>query len=157
MGSHVGMSVDRSAVKLDSIEARARIRQAAPRTTAVWGRLFDFVRAFVRETIAPGGLLGIVMALVFVLITDAVLMLMRSIQELPPVALTFLIPIVVAAIRWGTLSAAVTALGGAASVIYFFYSPFYSFSTAVALPRARHHRLSWRVAGARLSGVADAP
>jgi two-component system sensor histidine kinase KdpD len=129
MGSDVGMSVDRSAVKLDSIEARARIRQAAPRTAVVWGRLFDFVRAFVRETIAPGGLLGIVMALVFVLITDAVLMLMRSIQELPPVALTFLIPIVVAAIRWGTLSAAVTALGGAASVIYFFYSPFYSFST----------------------------
>jgi hypothetical protein len=26
---------------------------------------------------------------------------MRSIQELPPVALTFLIPIIVAAIRWG--------------------------------------------------------
>jgi two-component system sensor histidine kinase KdpD len=66
------------------------------------------------------------MAIVFIVATDAFLLMMRYIQELPPVALTFLIPIVVAAIIWGTLSAAVTAIGGAASLTSFFYSPFYA-------------------------------
>jgi hypothetical protein len=55
---------------------------------------------------APGGVSGIVMALVLVVATDSPLLAMRSIQELPPVSLTFLILIVVAAIRWGGLSAA---------------------------------------------------
>jgi two-component system sensor histidine kinase KdpD len=51
---------------------------------------------------------------------------MRYLQELPPISLSFLIPIVVVAIRWGTASAVVTALGGAGSLTYFFYSPFYT-------------------------------
>jgi two-component system sensor histidine kinase KdpD len=64
--------------------------------------------------------------LIFVVGTDALLLVMRYIQELPPVSLTFLIPILVAAIRYGTLSAAITSIGGAASLTYFFYSPFYT-------------------------------
>ena len=79
---------------------------------------------------APGGVTGVVMALIFIVATDVFLLLMRYFQELPPVALTFLIPIVVAAIRWGTLSAAITAIGGTVSLTYFFYSPFYTYSAA---------------------------
>jgi two-component system sensor histidine kinase KdpD len=83
-------------------------------------------RTGIRKAMAPGGVTGLIMALVFVVVTDAVLLLMRYLQELPPVSLSFLIPIVVVAIRWGTLSAAVTAIGGATSLTYFFYSPFYT-------------------------------
>jgi hypothetical protein len=87
---------------------------------------FDAARFFIRKAMAPGGVNGIFMALVLIVATDGLLLAMRSIQELPPVSLTFLIPIVVAAIRWGALSAAVTAVGGAASLTYLYVSPFYT-------------------------------
>jgi two-component system sensor histidine kinase KdpD len=74
---------------------------------------------------APGGVTGVVMALVFIVGTDAFLLFMRYIQELPPVSLTFLIPVFVAALRWGTLSAAITAIGGGVTLSLFFFSPFY--------------------------------
>jgi two-component system sensor histidine kinase KdpD len=88
-------------------------------------KYLDSGRIWIRKAMAPGGVTGVVMALVFIVGTDAFLLLMRYIQELPPVSLTFLIPVVVAAIRWGTLSATITAIGGAATVTLFFYSPFY--------------------------------
>src|SRR5258708_20686944 len=65
------------------------------------------------------------MAFVFIVATDAFLLFMRYLDELPPVSLTFLIPVVVAAIRWGTLSAVLTAVGGAVTLTLFFYNPFY--------------------------------
>jgi two-component system sensor histidine kinase KdpD len=86
------------------------------------------VRVWIRKAMAPGGLTGLVMAVVIVIATDALLLLMRYLQELPPVSLSFLIPVVVVAIRWGTLSAVVTALGGAVSLTYYFSSPFYTHS-----------------------------
>jgi two-component system sensor histidine kinase KdpD len=85
-------------------------------------------RVWTRKAMAPGGLTGLVMAVIFVIGTDAFLLLMRHLQELPPVSLSFLIPVVVVAIRWGTLSATVTALGGAVSLTYYFSSPFYTHS-----------------------------
>jgi len=75
---------------------------------------------------APGGITGVIVALFFIVATDLILLLMRYLQELPPVSLTFTIAIVVAAVRWGVLSSAVTAFGGTLSVAYFFYSPFYT-------------------------------
>jgi two-component system sensor histidine kinase KdpD len=78
-----------------------------------------------RRVMSPGGITGVIMAFVFIVATDAFLMLTRYIQELPPVSLTFLIPVVVAAIRWGTLSAAITAIGGATTIFMFYYNPFY--------------------------------
>jgi two-component system sensor histidine kinase KdpD len=81
------------------------------------------------KVMAPGGVTGLIMAVVVVIATDTFLMVMRYLQELPlPLSLSFLIPIVVVAIRWGTLAAAVTAIGGATSLAYFFYSPFYTYS-----------------------------
>jgi two-component system sensor histidine kinase KdpD len=88
------------------------------------------VRIWMRKVTAPGGVTGIVMALVFVVATNTFLLAMRSIQELPPVALTYLIPVVIAALRWGTASATVTAVGGTATLTYFFYGPFHSFGSA---------------------------
>ena len=112
---------------LGGADDRARSRLDGGRLTLdSLKRDFDIGRIWMRKAMAPGGVTGIVMALVFVVATDALLLLMRYIQELPPVSLTFLIPIVVAAIIWGTLSAALTAIGGAASLTYFFYSPFYT-------------------------------
>ena len=74
---------------------------------------------------APGGVTGVIMALVFIVATDAFLLFMQHIRALPPVSLTFLIPVIVAAVIWGTLSAAITAIGGATTFTLFFYSPFY--------------------------------
>jgi two-component system, OmpR family, sensor histidine kinase KdpD len=126
------VSIDRSALQFESADGRTRSRLGERRPMlALAKRYFDLARIRMHKAMAPGGVTGIVMALVFVVVTDALLMLMRSIQELPPVSLTFLIPIVVAAMRWGTFSAAVTALGGAVSVTYAFYSPFYAYTAEV--------------------------
>ncbi len=121
------MSIERSAFPLEGVNDRARLGSDIRRLTLTsLKRDFDVGRIWMRKAMAPGGVTGVIMALVFIVATDAFLLLMRYIQELPPVALTFLIPIVVAAIIWGTLSAAVTAIGGAASLTFFFYSPFYT-------------------------------
>src|SRR5215472_5208876 len=124
MRSHISMSIERSALSLEEDRARSR-SDGAFLPLALAKRYFDLGRLWIRRAAAPGGVTGVVMALVFVVATDAFLLLMRYIQELPPVSLTFLIPVVVAAIRWGTLSATITAIGGAATVTLFFYSPFY--------------------------------
>jgi two-component system sensor histidine kinase KdpD len=125
------MSLERSAFPLRDERARERrggfgatLPSARKMLTLLW-KYVGAARSAMREAMAPGGVTGLVMAVVFVIATDSFLLLMRYYQEQPPVSLSFLIPIVVVAIRWGTLSAVVTALGGAASLTYFFYSPFY--------------------------------
>jgi two-component system, OmpR family, sensor histidine kinase KdpD len=80
---------------------------------------------WLRRAMAPGGITGVIIALVFVVATDLFLLLMGYLQELPPVSLTFMIAIVVVALQWGVLSSIVTTLGGLLSFTYFFYSPFY--------------------------------
>src|ERR1700688_3424780 len=125
MRSHIPMSIERSALPLE--DDRARLRSDGELLTlSLAKRYFDFGRIWIRKAMAPGGVTGVIMAFIFVDATCAFLLVMRYIQELPPVSLTFLIPIVVAAIRWGTLSAVITAVGGAVSLTYFFYSPFYA-------------------------------
>jgi two-component system, OmpR family, sensor histidine kinase KdpD len=96
-----------------------------PRTLAFTRKYFDLARIWVRKAIAPGGVTGLIMAFAFIVATDAFLLFMRYLDELPPVSLTFLIPVVVAAIRWGTLSAVLTAVGGTVTLTLFFYNPFY--------------------------------
>src|SRR6516162_545228 len=110
-----------------SVEGPPAAAQGIERSSLSLARnYFDAARIYIRKAMAPGGVNGIVMALVLIVATDSLLLAMRSIQELPPVSLTFLIPIIVAAIRWGALSAAVTAVGGAASLTYLYISPFYT-------------------------------
>jgi two-component system sensor histidine kinase KdpD len=124
------MSIERSAFPFREDQVRARAEGGFLRPPFVEApsvrKNINTARIWLRKAMAPGGVTGLVMAVVFVIGTDAFLLLMRYLQELPPVSLSFLIPIVVVAIRWGTASAVVTALGGAASLTYFFYSPFYT-------------------------------
>jgi len=115
------MSVERSGLPFQGVEGPPPAAQGIERSSLSLAKhYFDAVRTYLRKTMAPGGVNGIVMALVFIVATDSLLLAMRSIQELPPVSLTFLIPIIVAAVRWGALSAAVTAVGGAASLTYLY-------------------------------------
>jgi two-component system sensor histidine kinase KdpD len=88
----------------------------------------DWALAWVREASSPAGLSGVIAGLLLVVVTDALLLGMRYIQELPPVAVTFLLSILIAAIRWGFLAGAVTSIGGVVSLTLFFYSPFYTYN-----------------------------
>ena len=115
------MTVERSAWPFGDDQARPRVDGA--RLTLTVAK--KYLESAFRKAISPGGVTGVVMALLFIVVTDAFLMLTKYIQELPPVSLTFLIPVVVAAMRWGTLSATVTAIGGAGTVSLFYYNPFY--------------------------------
>jgi two-component system, OmpR family, sensor histidine kinase KdpD len=120
------MSIRRSALQVADLEDRPQAQPGVgPAAPAVATKYFDLARIWVRKAMAPGGVTGVVMALVFIVGTDALLLFMRYIQELPPVGLTFLLPVVVAALRWGTLSAAITAIGGAVTLSFFFFNPFY--------------------------------
>jgi two-component system sensor histidine kinase KdpD len=99
---------------------------AAQRLHAFATKYFDLARIWFRKAMAPSGTTGVIMALVLVVATDLFLLLMRSLQALPPVSLTFMIAIVVVALRWGVLSSLVTTIGGTLSLTYSFYSPFYT-------------------------------
>ncbi len=90
-------------------------------------KYIDLALAWVREMSSPSGLRGVLAGLSLVIVTDALLLGMRYVQELPPVAVTYLLAILVSAIRWGLLAGAVTSLGGAISLTLFFYSPFYTY------------------------------
>jgi two-component system, OmpR family, sensor histidine kinase KdpD len=93
---------------------------------AVATKVFNVARIWVRKAMAPGGITGVISALAVIVATDLLLLLMRYLQVLPPVSLTFMIAIVVVALRWGALSSVVTTVGGTLSLTYTFYSPFYT-------------------------------
>jgi two-component system sensor histidine kinase KdpD len=123
------MSLERSVLPFHGVQDQPRPAPEAERPLLAFAKKSsDIARIWIGKAMAPGGVTGIVMALVLIVVTDSLLLAMRSIQELPPVALTFLIPIIVAAIRWGALSAAITAIGGAVSLTLLYYSPFYNVS-----------------------------
>ncbi len=88
----------------------------------------DWALAWVREASSPAGLSGVIAGVLLVVVTDALLLGMRYIQELPPVAVTFMLSILIASIRWGFLAGAVTSIGGVSSLALFFYSPFYTYN-----------------------------
>ncbi len=118
------MSIEGSAFPFRKDRVHARVGGGSPRLPSV-RRYINAARIWLRKAMAPGGVKGLVMAVIFVIGTVAFLLLMRYLQELPPVALSFLIPVFVVAIRWGTAAAVVTSLGCATTLTYFFYSPFY--------------------------------
>jgi two-component system, OmpR family, sensor histidine kinase KdpD len=127
------MSIEKYAFPFRDNSAGARLGGGFPLSvlTNAWAALRKYAgaaRVWMRKALAPGGFAGLIMAIVFVIGTDAFLLLMGYVQEMPPVTLSCLIPVVVAAIRWGTMSAVVTAIGGATSLTYFLYTPFYVIS-----------------------------
>jgi two-component system sensor histidine kinase KdpD len=75
----------------------------------------------------PGGALGIVGALAMVAAVTLILEVLRRFLDLPPVVITYLIPVLFAAIRWGFMAAIAATVAGAASAAFFFYKPTHTF------------------------------
>jgi two-component system sensor histidine kinase KdpD len=66
---------------------------------------------------------GVVGALILVTGVTLVLEVVKTFLNLPPIVITYMIPVLIAAIRWGFLSAMVATMAGAASAAFFFYQP----------------------------------
>jgi two-component system sensor histidine kinase KdpD len=120
------MSIERSAFPVRDHRARTHSDGGSQRLPSI-SKYIGRARVRLRKTMAPGGVMGLVMAVIVVVGTGAFIELMRYLHESPPVSLSFLIPVFVVAIRWGTAAAVVTAVGFAATLTYFYYSPFYTF------------------------------
>jgi len=76
----------------------------------------------------PGGMTGVVGALVLVIaVTAALAVIKTAFIDLPPIVITYLIPVLIAAIRWGFLPALTATIGGAACAAFFFYKPVHTF------------------------------
>src|ERR1700722_15065880 len=82
---------------------------------------------WLRAAARPGGTVGVLGALCLVTSVTILLEGMKGVLDLPPVVITFLIPVLFAAIRWGLMSAMVATLAGAASAAFFFYRPIHTF------------------------------
>ena len=74
----------------------------------------------------PGTMSGVVAALFLVFVVTAVLEALKRVIDLPPVVITYLIPVLIVAIRWGFLPALVATLAGALCAAFFFYKPMYT-------------------------------
>jgi len=88
--------------------------------------MLDRLYGWLRTAAAPGGGAGLVSALSLVVAVAVTLMFVRTFIDLPPIVITFLIPVLVAAIRWGYLAAMLAMVAGAICAAFFFYKPFYS-------------------------------
>jgi two-component system, OmpR family, sensor histidine kinase KdpD len=82
---------------------------------------------WLRASARPGGAVGVLGALCLVTSVTILLEGMKGVLDLPPVVITYLIPVLFAAIRWGLMSAMVATLAGAASAAFFFYRPIHTF------------------------------
>src|SRR3974390_136715 len=80
-----------------------------------------------RAAASPGGAGGIVGALVLVTAITATLEVIKTFVELPPIIITYLIPVLIAALRWGFVPALVATVSGAACAAFFFYRPIHTF------------------------------
>jgi two-component system sensor histidine kinase KdpD len=78
---------------------------------------------WIRAATQPGGVGGVVGALILVTGVTLVLEGVKTFLNLPPIVITYMIPVLIAAIRWGFLSAMVATMAGAASAAFFFYQP----------------------------------
>src|ERR1700721_60486 len=85
---------------------------------------------WLRAAARPGGTVGVLGALCLVTSVTILLEGMKGVLDLPPVVITYLIPVLFAAIRWGLMSAMVATLAGAASRAFFFYPPIPPFCCA---------------------------
>src|SRR5262249_967507 len=81
------------------------------------------------------GMGGVVGALCLVIGITVILEVLKTFVELPPIIITYLIPVLIASIRWGYLAAAVATVTGAASAAFFFYRPIHTFYVQDPAPR----------------------
>ena len=87
----------------------------------------ESVSKWIRATTEPGGTGGVVGAVCLVIGITVILEILKTFVELPPIIITYLIPVLIASIRWGYLAAAVATVAGAASAAFFFYRPVHTF------------------------------
>jgi K+-sensing histidine kinase KdpD len=81
-----------------------------------------------RKVTDSSGVIEIVKAIALVAATNGFYLGTVYIDARPPLALTFLLPILLAAIRWRASAAVVTAIGCTASLAYFYFDPFYTYN-----------------------------
>jgi len=87
----------------------------------------ELAAKWLAAAIHPGGMGGVVGALFLVVGITIILETIKTLIELPPIIISYLIPVLIAAIRWGYLSAIVATITGAASAAFFFYRPIHTF------------------------------
>jgi len=90
--------------------------------------MLESMRHWLRTAAQPGGLAGIAWGLLLVVAVTVILTIIKHLIELPPIVITYLIPVLIAAISWGFLAAMITTAAGAACAAFFFYKPFYTFA-----------------------------
>src|ERR1051326_2769584 len=104
--------------------------QPAARIIAPMSRirtLTDKATTWIWSAMEPGGTRGVVGALCLVVGITVLLETIKYLVELPPIIITYLIPVLIAAIRWGYISAFVATVTGASCAAFFFYRPLYTF------------------------------
>jgi two-component system sensor histidine kinase KdpD len=87
----------------------------------------ESTRKWAQTSAKPHNASGIVAALVLVTMVTLLLEGLKRVIDLPPVVITYLIPVLIVAIRWGFVPALVATLAGAACAAFFFYKPNYTF------------------------------
>jgi len=87
------------------------------------GPVSDRALKWLRATAEPRTATGIVAAVVLVTTITASLETLKNYLDLPPVVITYLIPVLIVAIRWGFLPALVATITGAGCAAFFFYKP----------------------------------
>src|SRR6202034_3602090 len=99
------------------------------------------------------GARAVVLSLALVALTTAVVLTVGS--SFPPnlIPLIYLLPVVLAATRWGTTAGLVAAFAGAAAADFFFYPPVYSFWLQSGQDAA--HLLVYLVVGIIMSNLAS--
>jgi K+-sensing histidine kinase KdpD len=93
---------------------------------------------------------GTLFALATVALVTALIALARLTYDFEHITILYLIPVLVAALRWGIVPAIVAALAGVAAPAFFFYAPRCSICAASRQNRSRPQRSI----GARFRGSA---
>jgi len=79
-----------------------------------------------RAALGPTRVGGIIGALVLVTAITVTIEVLKRFVELPPIIITYLIPVLIVAIRWGFVPSLVATVTGAACAAFFFYRPGYT-------------------------------
>ncbi|MBI3436307.1 MAG: DUF4118 domain-containing protein [Proteobacteria bacterium] len=89
-------------------------------------RMAEGARHWLAASLAPGGYAGVAGALLLVAATTFIILIAGQFFQLPPITVMFLVPVLFAAVRWGTCAAIVAAIAGLASAAFFFERPHFS-------------------------------
>jgi K+-sensing histidine kinase KdpD len=75
----------------------------------------------------PGGIAGLAFALLLVAATTVGIALTNQVVDLGRIGVIYMLPVLVAALRWGLTAALIAALASVGASAFFFYPPIFSF------------------------------